>query len=248
MVNEPDIDMERLPRHIAIIMDGNGRWATRRNKPRLFGHRAGAQAVQDIVETSREIGIKILTLYAFSSENWKRPEQEVSGLMSILKNYLSAELSRMLTNRIQLRCVGDIERLPDSTRNQLQDAIDATASNSELILNLALSYGARDELTQAARKLARQCVEGTIRPEEITTDHIEKQLYTAGLPDPDLLIRTGGEARLSNFLLWQASYSEIYFTEVMWPDFRREQYLQAIYDFQQRERRFGQTSAQIVGR
>jgi len=248
MVTEPVIDIERLPRHIAIIMDGNGRWATRRNKPRLFGHRAGAQAVQDIVETSREIGIKVLTLYAFSSENWKRPEQEVSGLMSILQNYLSAELSRMLTNRIQLRCVGDIERLPESTRCQLQNAIDATASNSELILNLALSYGARDELTQAARKLAALCVDGTMQPGEITADHIEKHLYTAGLPDPDLLIRTGGEARLSNFLLWQASYSEIYFTDVMWPDFRREQYIQAIYDFQQRERRFGKTSGQLVGR
>lgn len=248
MVTEPVIDMERLPRHIAIIMDGNGRWATSRNKPRLFGHKAGAQAVQDIVETSREIGIKVLTLYAFSSENWKRPEQEVSGLMSILQNYLSAELSRMLTNRIQLRSVGDIERLPASTREQLQNAINATAGNSELILNLALSYGSRDELSRAARKLATLCVDGVLRPEDITADHIEQQLYTAGLPDPDLLIRTGGEARLSNFLLWQASYSEMYFTDIMWPDFRRKQYIQAIYDFQQRERRFGKTSAQLAGR
>jgi len=248
MVTEPVIDMERLPRHIAIIMDGNGRWATSRNKPRLFGHKAGAQAVQDIVETSREIGIKVLTLYAFSSENWKRPEQEVSGLMSILQNYLSAELSRMLTNRIQLRSVGDIERLPASTREQLLNAINATAGNSELILNLALSYGSRDELSRAARKLATLCVDGVLRPEDITADHIEQQLYTAGLPDPDLLIRTGGEARLSNFLLWQASYSEMYFTDIMWPDFRRKQYIQAIYDFQQRERRFGKTSAQLAGR
>lgn len=248
MVTEPVIDKNRLPRHIAIIMDGNGRWATRRNKPRLFGHKAGAQSVQDIVETSRQIGIEVLTLYAFSSENWNRPEQEVSGLMSILQNYLSAELSRMLTNKIQLRCVGDIERLPVSARRQLKDVIAATADNSELILNLALSYGSRDELTRAARLLAEQCVEGKIRPEDITPDHIERQLYTAGLPDPDLLIRTGGEARLSNFLLWQASYSEIFFTDVMWPDFRREQYLQAICDFQQRERRFGKTSAQLADR
>jgi undecaprenyl diphosphate synthase len=154
----------------------------------------------------------------------------------------------MLTNRIQLRSVGDIERLPASTREQLLNAINATAGNSELILNLALSYGSRDELSRAARKLATLCVDGVLRPEDITADHIEQQLYTAGLPDPDLLIRTGGEARLSNFLLWQASYSEMYFTDIMWPDFRRKQYIQAIYDFQQRERRFGKTSAQLAGR
>ena len=248
MVTAPEIDRDRLPRHVAIIMDGNGRWATKRNKPRLFGHREGAHAVQDIVEVSREIGIGVLTLYAFSSENWNRPEQEVSGLMSILKNYLSAELSRMLTNKIQLRCVGDIERIPASTRKQLQEVIAATAGNSEMILNLALSYGARDEITRAARLLAAECVEGSLTPDEITPLHIERKLYTSGLPDPDLLIRTGGEARLSNFLLWQASYAEMYFTEVMWPDFRRQQFLEAISSFQQRERRFGKTSEQLSGR
>lgn len=248
MIIEPSIDKERLPRHIAIIMDGNGRWAIRQNKPRLFGHKVGAQSVQAVVETAREIGIEVLTLYAFSAENWNRPEQEVSGLMSILQNYLSAELSRMLTNKIRLCCVGDIDRLPRSTREQLQSVINATKGNSDLILNLALSYGARDELTQAARQLAADCLLGKLKPEEITSAHVEQKLYTAGLPDPDLLIRTGGEARLSNFLLWQASYAEICFTDVMWPEFRREQFLEAIRSFQQRERRFGKTSAQIAGR
>lgn len=248
MSTDPVIDQERLPQHVAIIMDGNGRWAVRRNKPRLFGHKAGAQSVQAIVETTRELGIKVLTLYAFSSENWNRPENEISGLMSILQNYLSAELTRMLANKIRLRCVGDIDRLPESTRLQLQSAIDATAGNSELTLNLALSYGARDELTRAARLLAADCVAGRLQPEDISAAHVEQHLFTAGQPDPDLLIRTGGEARLSNFLLWQASYSEIYFTDVMWPDFRREQFLRAIQVFQQRERRFGKTSAQIADR
>lgn len=245
MTTEAPIDMERLPRHIAIIMDGNGRWAVQQNQPRLFGHKAGAQSVQAVVETAREIGVEVITLYAFSSENWNRPEQEVSGLMSILQNYLTKELSRMLANSIQLRCIGDVDRLPAKTRKQLLSAIEATADNKEMILNLALSYGGRDEIAQAARHIARECIKGNLSPDEITTDHIESNLYTAGLPDPDLLIRTGGEARLSNFLLWQASYAEIYFTDVMWPDFRREQFLQAISAFQQRERRFGKTSAQV---
>ena len=248
MVIDSSIDQDRLPRHIAIIMDGNGRWAVKRNKPRLFGHKAGADSVREIVETSRELGIEALTLYAFSSENWSRPEQEVSGLMSILQSYLSAELSRMLKNNIRLRCIGDIDRLPEGTRRQLQDAIAATSGNSEFTLNLALSYGSRLEMTRAARILAELCVRGDLRPEDITPALFEQHLYTAGFPDPDLLIRTGGEARLSNFLLWQASYSEIYFTETMWPDFRRQEFIEAICDFQQRERRFGKTSAQLAKR
>ncbi len=248
MVIDADIDQTRLPRHIAIIMDGNGRWAVKRNKPRLFGHKAGADSVRNIVEIARELGIEFLTLYAFSSENWNRPEQEVSGLMSILRNYLSGELSRMLKNNIRLRCVGDIDRLPESTRLQLQDTISRTANNSELTLNLALSYGSRDELTRATQHLARRCAQGELRPEDITAKHIEEHLYTTGTPDPDLLIRTGGESRLSNFLLWQASYSEIYFTDIMWPDFRRKEFIDAISDFQHRERRFGKTSAQLTER
>lgn len=248
MVTDPVIDQNRLPQHIAIIMDGNGRWAVRRNRPRLFGHKAGADSVRVIVESSLELGVRALTLYAFSSENWNRPEQEVSGLMSILKTYLAAELSQMQKNGIQLRCTGDISQLPESPRKALLKAIEATAGNTRFTLNLALSYGGRDEITRAARLLASRCVAGDLTPEEITPEHIEASLYTAGLPDPDLLIRTGGEARLSNFLLWQASYSEIYFTDIMWPDFRREQYIQAIIDYQQRERRFGKTSDQIAAK
>ncbi|MFV0438232.1 MAG: isoprenyl transferase [Desulfopila sp.] len=248
MSSEPTIDREHLPRHIAIIMDGNGRWAVGQNRPRLYGHRVGAQSVQAVVETAREIGIEVLTLYAFSSENWNRPEQEVSGLMAILQNYLSAELSRMLANKIRLCCLGDIDRLPRSTREQLQRVMEATRNNNELILNLALSYGARDELTRAARGLAEDCLAGRLQPEDITVAHVQQKLYTADMPDPDLLIRTGGEARLSNFLLWQASYAEIYFTDTMWPEFRRQQFLEAIGSFQRRERRFGKTSAQLADR
>ncbi len=246
MVTDPIIDQNRLPHHIAIIMDGNGRWAVQRNRPRLFGHKAGADSVRAIVESSLELGVKALTLYAFSSENWNRPEQEVNGLMGILKTYLAAELSQMQKNGIQLRCTGDISKLPESPRNTLVNSIKATSENSRFILNLALSYGSRDEIVRAAKLLAKRCVDGDITPDQITPEHFEEHLYTAGLPDPDLLIRTGGEARLSNFLLWQASYSEIYFTETMWPDFRRYQYLQAIADFQHRERRFGRTSAQLT--
>ena len=246
MVKEHGIDQSRLPRHVAIIMDGNGRWAVNRNRPRLFGHKKGADSVRVVVEAALEIGIEALTLYAFSSENWKRPEQEVSGLMTILKTYLASELSQMQSNGIRLRCTGDVERLPEGPRSALQNVIDQTRENSRFTLNLALSYGARDEIARAARLIAQSCLDGDLTPAEVGPEHIEERLYTAGLPDPDLLIRTGGEARLSNFLLWQASYSEIYFTETMWPDFRREQFFQAILDYQQRERRFGKTSAQIA--
>lgn len=248
MVSDPVIDASRLPRHIAIIMDGNGRWAQKRNKPRLFGHKAGADSVREIVQASREVGVEVLTLYAFSSENWRRPEQEVSGLMSILKTYLSSELSRMKKNGVRLKCIGDVNRLPESPRETLLSAIRETSGNSDLTLNLALSYGSRDEMTRAVKKIASECAAGKLAPQDISPDDIERNLDTADLPDPDLLIRTGGEARLSNFLLWQVSYAEIYFTEIMWPDFRREQYLQAISDFQQRERRFGRTGAQVASR
>ena len=244
----PEIDSSRLPRHVAIIMDGNGRWAQQRNKPRLYGHKSGADSVREIVEVSREIGIEVLTLYAFSSENWRRPEQEVGGLMSILKTYLSSELSRMMKNGIRLRCIGDISRLPDSPREALLNSMAETAGNRDLTLNLALSYGARDELSRAVRKIAAECAAGRLDPAQIDPEEIENHLDTAGLPDPDLLIRTGGEARLSNFLLWQLSYSEIYFTDIMWPDFRRQQFVEAISNYQQRERRFGRTGAQVASR
>jgi len=246
MVIDPAIDSSRLPRHIALIMDGNGRWAQQQGKPRLFGHKAGVDSVRAIVEASREIGIEVLTLYAFSSENWNRPEQEVSGLMTILKTYLSAELSRLLKNGIQLRCMGDLDRLPESARTALTKAIEATSQNDSLVLNLALSYGGRDEIARAARILAARCQKGELEPAGITPELISDNLYTAGLPDPDLMIRTGGEARLSNFLPWQLTYTEIFFSDIMWPDFRRQQFLQAICDFQARERRYGKTSAQVA--
>jgi undecaprenyl diphosphate synthase len=240
-----NLDLHYLPKHVAIVMDGNGRWAEKRKKPRLFGHKVGADSVRDIVEISREIGIEILTLYAFSSENWNRPETEVSGLMSILKSYLTSELSRMLKNDIRLRSIGDMSRLPEGVRKVLLESIEKTSHNKSLILNLALSYGSRNEIVTAARSLAVKCLGGEIAPEDINEQLMADHLYTRGMRDPDLLIRTGGECRLSNFLLWQASYAEIYFTKVMWPDFRKDEFLQAMYDFQNRERRFGKTGAQL---
>jgi undecaprenyl diphosphate synthase len=240
-----NLDLHYLPKHVAIVMDGNGRWAEKRNKPRLFGHKVGADSVRDIVEISREIGIEILTLYAFSSENWNRPETEVSGLMSILKSYLTSELSRMLKNDIRLRSIGDMSRLPEGVRKVLLDSIEKTSQNKSLVLNLALSYGSRNEIVRATRVLAGKCLAGEIAPEDINEQLMTDHLYTNDMRDPDLLIRTGGECRLSNFLLWQASYAEIYFTKVMWPDFRRKEFLQAMADFQNRERRFGKTGAQL---
>ncbi len=245
MSGSAPIDLTRLPRHVAIIMDGNGRWAQRRRKPRLFGHKAGADSVKDIVRACREIGIEFLTLYAFSSENWNRPPKEVTGLMTILKKYLESELPSMQENNIRLMSIGDRERLPDAVRICLEKTIAATASNSKLTLNLALSYGSRDEILRAVRRVARQCVDGELSPKGITEKLLSDNLDTSNIPDPDLLIRTGGESRLSNFLLWQLSYAEIYFTEIMWPEFRKEIFFQALIDFQVRERRFGRTGEQL---
>ena len=239
------VDLARLPRHVAIIMDGNGRWAKSKKKPRLFGHKAGADSVRDIVEISREIGIKYITLYAFSSENWNRPAQEVTGLMSILKRYLEAELSQMQKNDIRLMSIGDRSRLPESVRETLESVIKKTSANSKLILNLALSYGARDEIVRAMKGLAHECLTGERDIDSITSEVVSNHLDTADLPDPDLLIRTGGESRLSNFMLWQVSYSEIYFTDVMWPEFRKDLFLQALSEYQSRERRFGRTGEQL---
>ena len=239
------IDLNRLPRHVAIIMDGNGRWAQKRKQPRLFGHKAGAESVQNIVETCREIGIEYLTLYAFSSENWGRPAQEVSGLMTILKKYLEKELPRMQKNDIRLISIGDRQRLPEAVRESLQRVIDATSGNSKMTLNLALSYGSRDELVRAVKTISTLCVQGDMEPGQVSDRIISENLDTRQMPDPDLLIRTGGEARLSNFLLWQLSYAEIYFTDTMWPDFRKDVFLQALADYQSRERRFGRTGDQL---
>jgi undecaprenyl diphosphate synthase len=245
MIDTATVDLKRLPCHVAIIMDGNGRWAKRMRKPRLFGHKAGADSVRDIVEISREIGIKYLTLYAFSSENWNRPAQEVSGLMSILKRYLEAELPRMQKNDIRLMSIGDRNRLPDPVRETLENVIQKTSANSQLTLNLALSYGGRDEIVRAIKGVARECLAGEREIDSITSEVMNDHLDTADLPDPDLLIRTGGESRLSNFMLWQVSYSEIYFTDIMWPEFRKDMFLRALSEYQSRERRFGRTGEQL---
>lgn len=234
-----------IPQHIAIIMDGNGRWAEKRKRPRLFGHKAGVESVRVVVETARELGVKCLTLYAFSTENWGRPSDEVSGLMGLLKTYLLAELKTMLQNDIRLICIGQSERLPEKVREVLDKTITDTAPCQGMTLNLALSYGGRNEMVTAIQQLASRCAKHTLDPAAITEDMVSDTLYTAGQPDPDLLIRTGGENRLSNFLLWQSSYAELYFTEIAWPDFRKEQLLAAIDVFNSRQRRFGKTDAQI---
>lgn len=237
--------LDTIPQHIAIIMDGNGRWAEERKRPRLFGHKAGVDSVREIVETARELGVKFLTLYAFSTENWNRPANEVTGLMSLLKSYLQSELRTMLKNDIRLRCLGQQDRLPADVRRVLADTIEETKTCTSMTLNLALSYGGRAELAGAFRKIAQDCAEGTMRWQDINENTISAHLYTAGQADPDLLIRTGGEHRLSNFLLWQASYAELYFTDVKWPDFRKEQLLEAIACFNARQRRYGLTGSQL---
>lgn len=241
MIQEPTI----FPKHIAIIMDGNGRWAQAKGLMRIMGHHEGVKAVKTIVEAARESGVEVLTLYAFSTENWNRPKEEVSGLMGLLKKFLQSELEHMLENGIQLRCIGNINALPSDVRNILVETIDSTKHNGKLILNLALSYGGRDELVQAIQTMTQKCLDGALAPQDISEETVSEHLFTAGLPDPDLVIRTGGEARLSNFLLWQSSYSEIYFSPVPWPEFNKKEFQHAIADFQKRQRRFGKTGEQV---
>lgn len=238
-------DVEKLPRHIAIIMDGNGRWAQKHTLGRISGHKKGAESVRVAVRTCREVGIKYLTLYAFSVENWIRPRQEVNALMDLLEEYLRSELPEMIENNIRLTTIGNIDALRDSIKTLLFDIMEKTAKNSGLILNLALSYGGRDEIIDAAKRILGDCRAGKISIEELTKDSFSSYLYTAHMPDPDLLIRTSGEYRLSNFLLWQMAYTEFYFTDVLWPDFKKEDLLNAIADYQQRERRYGLTSDQL---
>lgn len=242
----PELDLNNLPNHVAIIMDGNGRWAQQRGNPRIMGHKVGVESVQEIVRTARELGIKVLTLYAFSTENWKRPALEVQALMGLLKSYLESELATMVQNNVSLRAIGQRERMPKEVAGVLEQVIAKTRDNTGLILNLALSYGSRTEIIQAVQGLAKKCATGAVNAEDIDEQLFSESLYTAGLPDPDLLIRTGGEARLSNFLLWQASYAELYFTETLWPDFRKDDFYAAIADFQRRQRRFGRTGEQVV--
>jgi undecaprenyl diphosphate synthase len=213
---------------------------------RLMGHKAGVKTVRKIVTAARKLGIRVLTLYAFSTENWKRPEQEVSGLMSLLKSYLESELATMLDNDVKLRCMGRKEQLPPEVQEVLDSCIEKTSGNSGLVLNLALSYGGRDEIVRAAQALAEASISGRIKPHEITEDLVAANLYSAGLPDPDIVIRTGGESRLSNFLLWQASYAEILIVEKNWPDFNEDDFHSALIDYQKRQRRFGRTGEQVA--
>ncbi|MBP7341187.1 MAG: isoprenyl transferase [Smithellaceae bacterium] len=245
MVN---IDKNRLPRHIAIIMDGNGRWAKQHAMGRIRGHRKGAQAVRTTVTACREIGIAYLTLFAFSSENWGRPGEEVDALMNLLADYLDREASTLQEREIRLAAIGDIDKLYPPVRHKLLDIMKLTERNDKMVLNLALSYGSRDEIVGAVRKMVADQQSGKLSVEDIDKDRLAAYLYTAAMPDPDLLIRTSGEYRISNFLLWQLAYTELYFTDVLWPDFKKSDLLAAIAVYQRRERRFGLTSEQISGK
>ena len=240
------IDRERLPQHIAIIMDGNGRWAKERGKQRLFGHQSAIQSVREVSEASAEIGVKYLTLYAFSTENWNRPLAEVSGLMSLLAQTIKNEVSTMNKNSIKLNAIGDLKSLPKANYEQLMQAIADTSHNTRMTLTLALSYSGRWDLIQASRRMAEDVAQGRLQPDAVNDALISSYLSTAGMPDPELLIRTSGEERISNFLLWQLAYSELYFTPKYWPDFRKADLYEAILNYQHRERRFGKTSEQVT--
>lgn len=241
-----NIDKTRLPSHIAIIMDGNGRWAAKNSLIRVAGHKAGVKAVRDVVTASRELGIRYLTLYAFSVENWLRPGAEVNALMRLLREFLKKELKTMLDNDIRLISIGNYDALPKTVRKDLLDTIEKTSKNAGMVLNLALSYSGRDEILRATRLILEAFRKGKLSSEELNQQLFSKYLYTTDIPDPDLLIRTSGEYRISNFLLWQTAYTEFYFTDVLWPDFRRKHLFDAIVDYQRRERRFGLISEQLV--
>lgn len=239
------LDKTNLPRHIAIIMDGNGRWAQNHSLGRIAGHRKGAESVRSVVESCRRIGIPFLTLYAFSSENWSRPETEVKALMTLLEKYLKTEARVMMKNNIRLLTIGDTEALPSKVRAVLEDTIRQTTANTAMTLILALNYGSQDEILGAVRRLVDEARRGSVEAADITQERFSNYLHTKGIPDPDLLIRTSGEFRLSNFLMWQMAYTEFYFTDILWPDFREEQLIEAILEYQRRERRFGKTSDQV---
>ena len=240
------IDKNRLPRHVAIIMDGNGRWAKAKGKDRSFGHQEGVVSVRKIMDAVTQLGLKYLTLYTFSTENWNRPEEEVQALMSLLVSAIHRETPDMMKKNVRLTAIGDLSRLREDAYNTLQECIDTTSANTGTTLVLALSYSSRWEITRAARQLAQEVLEQKINPNDITEAMVSDHLTTKNIPDPDLLIRTGGEKRISNFLLWQLSYAEFFFTDVFWPDFREEELYEAILYYQQRERRFGKTSEQLI--
>lgn len=241
------LDMDRIPRHVAMIMDGNGRWAKSRDKVRSDGHYEGITSVHNVTALSSDLGMEYLTLYAFSTENWNRPKEEVDTLMTIIGWAIARELDELLRNNVRINLLGDIGRVPEGPRRELYDSRDKTAHCTGLQLNICISYSSRWEITEAARRIAREAAEGKLRPEDIDERVFSSHLATAGMPDPDLLIRTGGEERISNYLLWQIAYSELYFTPTLWPDFGKIEYAKALVDFQQRERRFGKTSEQVSG-
>ncbi len=240
------INLKQLPKHIAIIMDGNGRWAQKQGRDRTFGHQSGVNAVREAAESAAELGIEYLTLYAFSTENWSRPKSEVDALMSLLVNTIEKETPTLNKNNICLNAIGDIESLPEESRNQLLKTIENTSENDRMTLNLALSYSARWELTEAVKLIVNKVNNGILNIDQIDQELINDHLNTAGMPDPELLIRTSGEYRISNFLLWQIAYAEFYFTDTLWPDFTREDLYKAILNYQCRERRFGKTSEQLL--
>ncbi|WP_298237688.1 isoprenyl transferase [uncultured Algibacter sp.] len=240
-----DINPNKLPKHVAIIMDGNGRWAKQKGMRRTFGHENGTKSVKDVVETSAELGIENLTLYAFSTENWNRPKLEVQTLMKLLVSSLKKEIKTMLDNNIKLNAIGNLKTLPSKVYKELFDVIDATKDNNKMTLTLALSYGSREELLNTVKEISIKVKNNIISPEKIDESIINEHLYTQNLPDVDLLIRTSGEKRISNFLLWQIAYAELYFTDTLWPDFTKQHLYKAIIEYQKRERRFGKTSEQL---
>ncbi|MBW2005765.1 MAG: isoprenyl transferase [Deltaproteobacteria bacterium] len=240
------LNPDKLPQHVAIIMDGNGRWAKRRGLTRIVGHQKGIKSIRDVVKTSRELGIKWLTLYAFSEENWKRPQYEIKALMNLLTRYLTTELKEMLNNGIRLLSIGQTEKLPPEVQRILWQTIEKTAHNKEMNLTLALSYGGRQEIVWAVKNMLKDMEKATLNIKQITEERLSRYLYTSNIPDPDLLIRTSGEYRISNFLLWQIAYAEIFISPILWPDFHKERYLEALLDYQKRERRFGSTGEQIT--
>jgi undecaprenyl diphosphate synthase len=240
------IDKQRLPKHIAIIMDGNGRWAQQHGMARVFGHQSGVKSVREVTEAAAEIGINFLTLYAFSTENWNRPDEEVTALMTLLVKTIQAELPTLNKNNIRLQSIGDLSTLPDATRLELFDAIDKTKENSRMTLILALSYSAKWEIVEAIKNISRKVTTGSLNIDDISDELVSSELATRDIPDPELLIRTGGETRISNFLLWQIAYAELSFSKIFWPDYRKKDLYESIIDFQQRQRRFGKTGEQVA--
>jgi undecaprenyl diphosphate synthase len=240
------IDTERLPRHVAVIMDGNGRWAKEKGRPRVFGHHSGVKSVREVTESAAELGIEYLTLYAFSTENWGRPKFEVNALMTLLVNTIRTEIKTLMDNDVKLNAIGELAQLPSQCYKELLEAIEKTKDNKRMTLTLALNYSAKWEIIEAVKQIATAVQSGDLDVEHIENSTFDAALSTAGIPDPELMIRTSGESRISNFLLWQLAYAELYFTPVYWPDFDRQQFYKAILDFQNRERRFGKTSEQVV--